>query len=257
MNTHDINRIAKAAVVLAQQWQTRANELLTSEEKGIQDQMRRLLTHSIDKVILTKLIDQSFRSHDPARVADQVNNLLREFGVPDFFSRVDKLLVQMFLGLGRHFPTLSVPKMIDKMRHDSSRAIIPGEPEVLHAHLQKRKKQNIRMNINHLGEAVLGEEEAKVRLQTYLEDLKNPEIEYISVKLSTIYSQIQTLAFEHTVNILVERLSQLYHTASTHYFERRDGTRVQKFVNLDMEEYRDLEITYHTFRRTLDLRING
>ena len=252
MNTHGINKIAKDAVVLAERWQTRANELLTSEEKGIQDQLKRLLTHSIDKVILTKLIDQSFRSRDPARVANQVNNLLREFGVPDFFSRVDKLLVQMFLGLGRHFPTLSVPKMIDKMRQDSSRAIIPGEPEVLHAHLQKRKKQNIRMNINHLGEAVLGEEEARGRLQIYLHDLKNPEIEYISVKISTIYSQIQALAFEHTVNILIERLSQLYRTASAHYFERRDGTRVPKFVNLDMEEYRDLEITYQAFRRTLD-----
>ena len=252
MNPHDITKIAKDAVVLAQRWQKRANELLTSEEKSIQEQMKRLLTHSLDKVILTKLIDQSFRSHDPARVANQVNNLLREFGVPDFFSKVDKLLVQMFLGLGRHFPTLSVPKMIDKMRHDSSRAIIPGEPEALHAHLQKRKKQNIRMNINHLGEAVLGEDEAHVRLQTYLEDLKNPEIEYISVKISTIYSQIQALAFDHTVNILVERLSQLYRTAATHYFERRDGTRVQKFVNLDMEEYRDLEITYQSFCRTLD-----
>ncbi len=252
MNIHDTDKIANDAIVLAERWQTRANELLTAEEKGIQEQMKRLLTHSIDKVILTKLIDQSFRSHDPARVADQINNLLREFGVPDFFSKVDRLLVQMFLGLGRHFPTLSVPKMIDKMRHDSSRAIIPGEPEVLHAHLQKRKKQNVRMNINHLGEAVLGEDEARVRLQTYLEDLKNPEIEYISVKISTIYSQIQALAFEHTVNILIERLSRLYRTASAHYFERRDGTRVPKFVNLDMEEYRDLEITYQAFCRTLD-----
>ena len=252
MRIHDSYKIAKDAVVLAQRWQAQANALLTSEEKGIQEQMKRLLTHSLDKVILTKLIDQSFRSHDPARVANQINNLLREFGVPDFFSKVDKLLVQMFLGLGRHFPTLSVPKMIDKMRHDSSRAIIPGEAEVLHAHLQKRKKQNVRMNINHLGEAVLGEEEARGRLQTYLADLENPEIEYISVKISTIYSQIQALAFEHSVNILRERLSQLYRTASAHFFERSDGTRVPKFVNLDMEEYRDLEITYQAFCRTLD-----
>ena len=255
MNIHDTDKIAKDAIVLAEHWQTRANELLTSEEKGIQEQMKRLLTHSIDKVILTKLIDQSFRSHDPARVADQINNLLREFGVPDFFSKVDKLLVQMFLGLGRHFPTLSVPKMIGKMRHDSSRAIIPGEPDALLAHLQKRKSQGVRMNINHLGEAVLGEEEAHLRLKTYIEDLKNPEIEYISVKISTIYSQIQSLAFEHTLNVLKNRLSKLYRAAAENYFVRDDGTRVPKFVNLDMEEYRDLEITYEAFTRTLDQEV--
>ena len=104
---------------------------MTSEEKEIQDQMLRLLTHPMDKVVLTKLIDQSFRSHNPARVADQVNSILRQYGVPDFFSRVDRLLIQMFLGLGRHFPALSVPKMIEKMRHNSSRAIIGGEDEEL------------------------------------------------------------------------------------------------------------------------------
>ncbi|MGD2270123.1 MAG: bifunctional proline dehydrogenase/L-glutamate gamma-semialdehyde dehydrogenase, partial [Desulfobacterales bacterium] len=252
MNIHDTDKLANDAIVLAERWQTRANELLTSEEKGIQDQMKRLLTNPMDKFILTRLIDQSFRSHDPARIADQVNSLLREYGVPDFLSKVDKLLLQMFLGLGRHFPTLAVPKMIDKMRQDSSRAIIPGEPEVLNAHLQKRKKQGVRMNINHLGEAVLGEAEAGSRLETYLEDLKNPAIEYISVKISTIYSQISALAFEHTIKILTERLSRLYQTAGEHFFERADGTRVPKFVNLDMEEYRDLEITYEAFRRTLD-----
>ncbi len=244
--------LAEKAIHRAETWLNRANELLTAEEKGIQEQMRRLLTNPMDKVILTKLVDQSFRSHDPARVADQINTLLREFGVPDFFSKFDKLLVQMFLGLGRHFPTLSVPKMIGKMRQDSSRAIIPGEPDVLHAHLQKRKNQGVRMNINHLGEAVLGEAEARFRLQIYIEDLKNPEIEYISVKISTIYSQIQSLAFEHTINVLKDRLSQLYHTAAENYFMRGDGTRVPKFVNLDMEEYRDLEITYEAFKRTLD-----
>ncbi|MCP4751822.1 MAG: aldehyde dehydrogenase family protein, partial [Proteobacteria bacterium] len=63
---------------------------------------------------------------------------------------------------------------------------------------------------------------------------------------------IVSLAFEHTVDILTERLSRLYRTAKSHRFVRRDGTRVPKMVNLDMEEYRDLEITDEAFRRTLD-----
>jgi hypothetical protein len=120
-------KIVDQAVLLAEAWLNRANELLTAEEKGIQEQMKRLLTNPVDKVILTRLIDQSFRSHDPGRIADQINSLLREYGVPDFLSRVDKLLVQMFMGLGRHFPTLSVPKMIDKMRQDVTCAFAETE----------------------------------------------------------------------------------------------------------------------------------
>ncbi|MGD8367091.1 MAG: bifunctional proline dehydrogenase/L-glutamate gamma-semialdehyde dehydrogenase [Desulfobacterales bacterium] len=244
--------IVERAGALARQWQDRANRLLTHEEKAIQEQMMRLLTHPMDKVVLTRLIDQSFRTHNNARVADQVNSLLRRYGVPDFFSKVDRLLIQMFLGVGRLIPALSVPRMIEKMRENSSRAIIPGEAEALHAHLAKRREQGVRMNINHLGEAVLGEGEARRRLETYLEDLKNPAIEYISVKISTIYSQIQPLAFEHTVDTLVERLSRLYWTAKENVFVRKDGTAVPKFVNLDMEEYRDLAITVEAFIRTLD-----
>ncbi|MGD8387430.1 MAG: bifunctional proline dehydrogenase/L-glutamate gamma-semialdehyde dehydrogenase [Desulfobacteraceae bacterium] len=248
----DSDGILDESVSLAESWQTRAEELLTSEERTIQDQMKRLLNHPKDKVILTRLIDQSFRSENPQRVADQINTLLREYGVPEFFSRVDRLLVQMFLGLGRYLPSVSVPKMIGKMRQDSSRAIIPGEPDVLSEHLNRRKSQGVRMNINHLGEAILGEDEARRRLVTYIEDLKNPDIEVISVKMSTIYSQINPLAFECTLGVLTERLTEIYRAAKGQHFIRNDGTRVPKIVNLDMEEYRDLELTIEAFQRSLE-----
>ncbi len=252
MNETPEQSIMKSAIARAEAWQNRANELLTHEEKGIQEQMKRLLTHPMDKVVLTKIIDQSFRSREPGRIADQVNDLLKVYGMPDFFSQVEKLLVQMFMGVGRHFPAITIPKFIDRMRHSSSRAIIPGETQELHAHLKKRKSQGVRMNINHLGEAVLGEQEAAQRLKTYIRDMEDPEIEYISVKISTIYSQISSLALEHTIKVLTDRLSKLFRAAKQNYFIRQDGTRVPKFVNLDMEEYRDLEITYKTFIKTLD-----
>ena len=252
MDTQHSDVILKEAVSLAQAWQKRANELLFPEEKNIQKQLKRLLTHPMDKVVMTKMIDQSFRSHNETRIADQINYIFKKYGVPDFFSAGDRLLMRMFLGIGIHFPHVSVPKVVDKMRDDSSRSVIPGEHEVLYPHLQKRKGEGVRMNINHLGEAVLGEDESLSRLKTYLEDLAKPEIEYISVKISTIYSQIQSLAFEHTVTILKERLSQLYTVARDNYFTRNDGNQIPKFVNLDMEEYRDLEITTQAFIRTLN-----
>ncbi|MBW2707265.1 MAG: hypothetical protein JRD84_13285 [Deltaproteobacteria bacterium] len=73
------------------------------------------------------------------------------------------------------------------------------------------------------------------RLNIYLADLKNPAIEYVSVKISTIYSQINPLAFDYGVSILTQRLSELYRTADSHKYVRNDGTRVSKFVNLDMD----------------------
>ncbi len=165
---HHADMIIQEAISLAETWQNRANRLLTSEEKDIQDQMLRLLTNPIDKVIMAKMIDQRFRSDDARRVADRINYLLREYGVPDFFISGDRLLMRLFLGVGRYFPHVSVPRVIDKMREDSSRSVIPGEKDVLYAHLLKRKSEGVRMNINQLGEAVLGEDESLSRLKAYI-----------------------------------------------------------------------------------------
>ena len=251
-SANNLDQATRDALNLAETWQKRANALLTREEKALQRHMDLFLNNPRDKVVMASLIDQSFRSEDPQRVADQINFLMHKFGVPDFFSSSDKLLMRLFLGIGRHFPHVSVPRVIGKMRDDSSRSVIPGEQEVLKAHLEMRRREGVIMNINHLGEAVLGEQESLTRFRTYVEDLKSPHVEYISVKISTIYSQISSLAFEQTVGILVERLSQLLRAARDHHFTRADGTRVPKFVNLDMEEYRDLEITVAAFIRTFD-----
>ena len=108
------------------------------------------------------------------------------------------------------------------------------------------------MNVNYLGEALLGEEDAQRRLQGYLAALQQPEIEVISVKISTIYSQISPLAREHTVAVLCDRLELLFRAAAKAKFKRRDGTTLAKFVYLDMEEYRDKELTAEAFMRTLE-----
>lgn len=252
MKSGEIDKIAIEAAELARTWQERANALLSKDEKKIQKQMARLLTHPMDKVVLTKLIDQSFRAEDTGRVADQINEVLGKYGLPQFLSLPEKALGKLFLAVGRYISGFSVPKMINQIREEAARAIIPGEEDRLFAHLRKRKEEGVRMNINHLGEAVLGEDEALHRLDTYIRDMGKPEIEYMSVKISTIYSQIQALSFEPTVEVLIARLTLLFRAARDNQFIRKDGSSNCKFINLDMEEYRDLEITAEAFMRTLD-----
>jgi RHH-type proline utilization regulon transcriptional repressor/proline dehydrogenase/delta 1-pyrroline-5-carboxylate dehydrogenase len=252
MITSITDDLISRTIAQAEAWQRRANKLLTAEERAQQEQLRRLLAHPMDKVVLAELFDQSFRSRNPHRVADQVHYLLKTRGTPEFFSTAEKGLMLLFQSVGRHLPGLSIPKMVAKMRETSRRLVIPAESEALQAHLAKRKAEGVRINLNHLGEAVLGEEEAARRLHRYIEDLRDPAIEYISVKISTIYSQIHPLAFEQSVAIVGERLAQLYREAQAHRFNRRDGNLVPKFVNLDMEEFRDLGITVEAFRRTLE-----
>ncbi|MCB1108182.1 MAG: bifunctional proline dehydrogenase/L-glutamate gamma-semialdehyde dehydrogenase, partial [Chlamydiia bacterium] len=112
--------------------------------------------------------------------------------------------------------------------------------------------QNIRVNINHLGEAILGEQEAQRRLNLYLHDLSEPAIEYISIKITTLYSQINYLAWEDTLEKLAIRLRQLYYTAMQNQFTQANGSTSSKFINLDMEEYKDLHLTIELFKKVLE-----
>ena len=57
----------------------------------------------------------------------------------------------------------------------------------------------MRLNLNQLGEAILGEAEAARRLEAYLALLARDDVEYISVKVSSVFSQIDLVAFRATV----------------------------------------------------------
>ena len=103
--------------------------------------MLRLLQQPLDKVILAKLIDQSFRSANPRRVADQAYHLLSNDGIPEFFLWWEKLLLHLFVTLGRRQPALSVPRILAHIRRSAGRMIIAGETGPLHNHLKIRKSQ--------------------------------------------------------------------------------------------------------------------
>lgn len=239
------------ALYLARHLQACANELQTSAERRQQGELDRMIQSPQDKATLTQLTDQAFRSQLPHRAADQLIHILDVQGVPRFFSAIDRTLLKGFQSFGAYLPGVAMPFVKEKMQQETANVILPAEEELLRVHLEERRAEGLRMNVNFLGEALLGENEAERRLENYLEALQRPEIEVLSVKISTIYSQISALAREHTVDVLCDRLELLLRAAMKNTFTRQDGTRVPKFVYLDMEEYRDMALTAEVFMRTL------
>ncbi len=240
------------AIFLARELQIRASELQTPAERRQQGELDRMIQSPQDKATLTQLTDQAFRAQLPHRAADQFIHILDVQGVPRFFSALDRTLLKGFQSFGAYLPGVAMPFVKEKMQHETANVILPAEEELLRSHLEKRREAGLRMNVNFLGEALLGEQEAERRLENYLAALQRPEIEVLSVKISTIYSQISALARTHTVNVLCDRLELLLRAAAKYEFLRHDGTRVPKFVYLDMEEYRDMALTAEVFMRTLD-----
>jgi len=240
------------ALFVARHLQERARALQTPSERRQQAELDRMLQTPSDKATLSLMTDQAFRTRDPVRAVEHLTHILDVQGVPRFFGPVDRTLMKGFQSFGGYVPGVALPLVKEHMHKETANVILPGEQEELTRHLAERRMEGVRMNVNFLGEAILSEEEAERRLQQYLQGLQWPEIEVVSIKISTLYSQISPLAREHTVTVLCDRLERLFRTADRARFTRPDGTVVPKFVYLDMEEYRDKELTAAAFMRTLD-----
>lgn len=234
---------AEAAVAVARLLLQRGHELQTPQERRQQAELNRMISHSEDKATLVEMTDQAFRTTINRRVADQLTHILDVQGIPRFFSGLDRTMLRGFQSFGGFMPGVAVPLVKEKMRRETANVILPAEPELLMPHLRERRAEGLRMNLNFLGEALLGEQEATRRLNGYLAALQQPEVECISVKISTIYSQISPLARQHTVNLLADRLELLFRAAAKECFVDRSGKQTSKFVYLDMEEYRDMHLT--------------
>jgi RHH-type proline utilization regulon transcriptional repressor/proline dehydrogenase/delta 1-pyrroline-5-carboxylate dehydrogenase len=234
----------RLAIELAALMLQESSRTMTSAEKTVHEQLSRLMHDSVGKAFTTAMTDECFRSSTNKRVADQMIYLLNQLGVPHYLDWMKRAELFAFKSVGPSIAQFLVPLAMRALRKQTEQVILPGEPALLAKHLKERKEEGVRQNLNHLGEAILSEAEAKKRLHIYLEDLKNPDIDYMSVKISTIYSQISLLAFENTVDVIADRLRQLYRAAM-----KNDPP---KFVNLDMEEYRDLDLTVSAFKKVLD-----
>ena len=240
------------ALLVARRLQERARALQTPSERRQQAELDRMIQTPSDKATLAMMTDQAFRTNDPARAVEHLTHILDVQGVPRFFGPVDRTLMKGFQSFGGFVPGVALPLVKEHMQKETANVILPGEHDVLTRHLAERRTEGVRMNVNFLGEAILSEPEAERRLQQYLQGLQWDEIEVVSIKISTLYSQISPIAREHTVAVLCDRLERLFRTADRARFTRPDGTVVPKFVYLDMEEYRDKELTAAAFMRTLD-----
>jgi RHH-type proline utilization regulon transcriptional repressor/proline dehydrogenase/delta 1-pyrroline-5-carboxylate dehydrogenase len=244
--------VAQRAVVLAEALLREANAGQTAAERAQAEKIARLVEDPAGKALTLALVDQAFRSHDPTRIADQLRWLLARYGVPGYMEWWERVALVLGGVMSHYLPSLVVPPIVSRLRQETRAVIVPGEEEDLRRYLEERRRSGTRLNLNQLGEAILGEGEAQRRLQAYLALLARDDVEYISVKISSVFSQIDLVAFRHTVELINTRLRTLYRQAQRHCYRHPDGRLTAKFINLDMEEYRDLGLTVTAFREVLD-----
>jgi len=244
----DDAQLVEEAVVLAEEILHGAKKGQTLMERYEGWKLQRMLDDSASKAFTMALVDQVFRPRRVERSAGQLAYVVGSHGIPSSLPWHERVGLRMAAEVGPVLPGVVMPAVTGMMRRETRAVILPGEPELLRKRIEKRRGKGGRLNLNLLGEAILGEEEAGRRLEENIRQLEGTGCEYLSVKISSIFSQINVLAYEETLEGLKGPLRKLYRAAMA----QGDAEGRAKFVNLDMEEYRDLHLTLDVFREVLE-----
>lgn len=226
---------------------------LTYAERKEQEKYAILVQRPTDKILLSKMLDESSQIRNDKRLAKRIKVLIDKYGVPEFFNTRDKLLLRLFAKIGYLFDPIAIPIFKKRLHSDTAGVIIDEDRPYLTKHLAKRAEQKTGQNVNLLGEVVLGDGEALHRYEHYLEALEAPDINYISIKVSGIYAQLQPLNYVQSKKDLCHRVATIYQKAIDFPYVDAEGVSTAKFVNLDMEEYKDAELTLDVFKTVLSM----
>ncbi|MFF2370440.1 proline dehydrogenase family protein [Agromyces sp. NPDC058110] len=144
-------------------------------------------------------------------------------------------------------PWVVVPIARRVLRAMVGHLVLDATPAKLGPAIAHLRESGNRLNLNLLGEAVLGEDEADRRLKGTTEFLARDDVDYVSIKVSSVVSQLSMWSFDEAVAKVVAKLTPLYELAA-----KNEARGKAKFINLDMEEYRDLDLTIAVFTALLD-----
>jgi RHH-type proline utilization regulon transcriptional repressor/proline dehydrogenase/delta 1-pyrroline-5-carboxylate dehydrogenase len=229
--------VSDAAVALAEKWisVTAADE--TSGERRTTRRLAALVSDPAGLELAVRFIDRVTRPEDPRVAARELAALSRmAVGAGSFLGPVDRTLFTVGGRLAPVLPGVVVPAARVRLRQIVGHLVADAGPG-LASHIATATAGGFRLNLNLLGEAVLGETEAVRRLERVQALVRRPDVDYVSIKVSAVASQLSTWDTNGSCDRVVARLRPLYKTA------QEDGT----FLNLDMEEYRDLALTVRVF----------
>lgn len=235
-----IDNLAKSAVENAEKLISEAKPNQKLYDKANRKRFTRLFKDPDAIAVTVTLTDEVMRIKSAKHAAKLLSGAASKASISGF-GLINAVGLKSIGLIGNLLPKPVLFAVDTQVKRLSKGIIIPAEKPKLAKQIKRRSKSAIRLNINVLGEAVLGKREADERFERVLEMMHRPEVDYVSVKLSSVVAQIIALDRAGTAARVKEKLIEIYRTSQS------TGT----FVNLDMEEFRDLRLTVDAFKEVL------
>jgi RHH-type transcriptional regulator, proline utilization regulon repressor / proline dehydrogenase / delta 1-pyrroline-5-carboxylate dehydrogenase len=235
-----IDELALESIESARRLIDEAERLRSRRDRAIRRQFVRLFRDPDALGVTIALTDEVMRFRSVTSAVRTLRRAARRSSVTGF-GLANALGLRLIALASRLAPGLVVRVVHQRIRGLSDELILDADVDALRRHATLRRESGLALNVNVLGEAVLGEREAQARLERVLEMIRRPDVNYVSVKLSALVSQIVTIDRVGSLARVSRRLRELYRASGA------NGV----FVNLDMEEFRDLRLTVAAFRGVL------
>jgi RHH-type proline utilization regulon transcriptional repressor/proline dehydrogenase/delta 1-pyrroline-5-carboxylate dehydrogenase len=236
--------LTQAAIDLAADWLRRARDDQRWSERRTVRRLQGIIDDPDGIDFTMQFVDRVARHRDDAAAARELHALVSGKPLPQFLAPVDRGLLRAGAQLAPTLPSVVMPMARRRLRQLVGHLVVDAEPRRRSAHLARQRRERFELNVNLLGEMVLGDAEAQNRFDRTLELVADPSVDYVSVKLSSIAAQLDLWSFDETLDRVQDRLRSLMRGAA--------ASEPVTFVNLDMEEYRDLELTLQAFMHVLD-----
>ena len=186
-------------------------------------------------------VDRVVRPEDNTAAADALAQIADD--VPAFLPWYLQTAVRTGGKLAKFVPGAVVPAAQAALRSMVGHLIIDSRDPHLGKAIKKIRTDGVNLNINLLGEAILGQGEANNRIAATLALIERQDVDYVSIKVSATVAPHTHWAHDEAVDDIVEKLRPVYRAAM-----HADPVT---FINIDMEEYKDLDLTLDVYRKLM------
>ncbi len=216
----------------------------TPAERRQLNRLGRLVADPAGRELVQRLTDEVLRIGSNRRAGIRFADVVATHGLPPSLGRVDSLLLKAGAKLARPLPQVVMPLVRRRILAETRGVVLPAEDPQFGAHAEQRRHEGIGLLVNPLGESILGDDEATRRVAQVLDKLSRPDVDAVSIKASALVANLDVLDFDRSIERIKEPLREIYRAALL--------KEPRGFVNLDMEEYRDLQLTVAAFTNVLD-----
>jgi len=237
MDRTELDDAGREAVELARRWVAESADQPVDYAARL---LARVLSHPGGLEFTVRFVDGVIRPQDLDVAARMLARLARQ----------DTSFLPPYLAAGitaagpaaAAAPDVVIPAVRRVFRRLVGDLILDTTGDGLTSALARIRAAGNRVNVNLLGEAVLGDGEASRRLAANTRLLARDDVDYLSLKVSAVIGPHNPWGFDELVDRAVERLLPFYLAAAA----------ASTFINLDMEDYKDLALTLTVFRRLMD-----